>query len=203
MEDGGSPLWQSLPEMLAARAAAHPDRTALIHLDRGEEAGPPLTYAALYARGRCLAAGLQQRFNPGDRVMLVFPNEPDFVSALIGCVLAGLVVVPAAIPRNARTMAKLWNLAETAAVVALIASTALRGILGKLSAQDTPRDAPELIYADALPFGPMGTWLPPDLSADNLAVLQFTSGSTGNQKGVMVSHGNILHNCRVLESVCG
>ena len=203
MEDGGSPLWQTLPEMLAARAAAHPDRAALIHLDRGEEAGPPLTYAALYARARSVAAGLQERFNPGDRVMLVFPNEPDFVSALMGCVLAGLVVVPAAIPRNARTMEKLWNLAETAGAVALIASTALRGILGKLTALETPRNAPEMIYADALPAAPMGAWLPPELSADSLAVLQFTSGSTGNQKGVMVSHGNVLHNCRVLESVCG
>ena len=43
MQDGGSPLWQTLPEMLAARAATHPDRTALVHLERGEDPGPPLT----------------------------------------------------------------------------------------------------------------------------------------------------------------
>ena len=201
MEDGGSPLWQTLPEMLAARAAAHPDRTALVFLDRGEEAGPPLSYGALFAQARSLAAGLQRRFNPGDRVLLVFPNEPDFIAVLIGCVLAGVVVVPAAMPRNARTMAKLWNLAETAAAAAIIVSNSLRGIVEKHAViAPAPLD---LIYAEALPSGPMGAWLPPDLSADSLAVLQFTSGSTGNQKGVMVSHGNVLHNCRVLESVCG
>ena len=201
MEEGGSPLWQTLPEMLAARAAKHPDRVALIHLERGEDAGPPLSYAALFNAARALAAGLQQRFSPGDRVMLVLPNEPDFVRALMGCVLAGVIVVPAALPRNARTFAKLWNLAETAGASALIVSDSLRGILEKHGGEAPP--GCEIIYAAALEPGVAGEFVPPDLDARSLAVLQFTSGSTGNQKGVMVSHGNVLHNCRVLESVCG
>ena len=201
MEEGGSPQWQTLPEMLAARAAAHPDRTALVYLERGEEAGPPLTYSALFQRARATAAWLQRRFAPGDRVMLVFPNEPDFITALMGCVLAGIIVVPAAMPRNARTIAKLWNLAETAGAAALIVSNSLRGLLDK-HAGEVPPDR-DIIFAEAVGQAPPSDFVPPELDARSLAVLQFTSGSTGNQKGVMVSHGNVLHNSRTTESVCG
>ena len=193
--------WQTLPEMLMAQAAASPDRIVFTHLERGEDVGQSLTFAEVLRQARRCAAGLQRTTSLGDRVMLVFPNEPDFIVALLACVLAGLVAVPAAPPRNARTLDRLRNLADTAGARMVIVSEHLRGVFQKLGQADLAQG--EWVFVGDLPPTDVAAFRPPHLSAQSIAVLQFTSGSTGNQKGVMVTHANILHNCRVLSKPCG
>lgn len=194
--------------MLSAQTAAHPDHVVFTHLEQGEVPGAVFTNATLQDRAQTIAAALQSRLDPGDRVMLVFPNEPDFITIAMGCILAGIVVVPAAPPRNARTFAKLLNLAETAGVKLIICSDLLRTALARMR-DATPaaqgRDAPgaDWLHAADIAAMPPADFHPPQITGNTTAVLQFTSGSTGNQKGVMVSHANILHNCRMLQSVCG
>ena len=195
--------WQTLPELLAAQARAHPDHMVFAHLDQGETPGESFTNAGLQARALAIAAALQRRLVPGDRVMLVFPNEPDFIAVAMGCILAGVIVIPAAPPRNARTFAKLLNLAETAGARLIIVSDLLRSALARMREATPSQPAPDWLHAGDIPAVAAAEFRPPPITGHTIAVLQFTSGSTGNQKGVMVSHANILHNCRMLQSVCG
>lgn len=195
--------WQTLPEMLAAQAARAPDHVVFTHLEQGEAPGETFANADLLARAQAVGAALQRDLAPGDRVMLVFPNEPDFIRIALGCILAGLIVVPAAPPRNARGFDKLLNLAATAGVRRVIVSDLFRTALERMRAAQAGTEAGTWLHAADLPAAAAGDLSPPPIGPNTIAVLQFTSGSTGNQKGVMVSHANILHNCRMLQSVCG
>ncbi len=196
--------WATLSALLDAMADRIPDHVVFTYLDQGETPAALLTYAALRDRAQGIAAFMQRRTSPGDRVMLVFPNEPDFILIALGCILAGLIIVPAAPPRNARTFAKMLNLADTAGAGLVIVSDQLSPIIAKLrQAGDTADHGPDWLFASDIQSGPVTAFHPPRTDPDTLAVLQFTSGSTGNQKGVMVSHANIIDNCRMLQSVCG
>lgn len=209
----------TLPQILAEQARARPDHVVFTYLEDGERPGATLSNRTLLSGAQAVAAGLQRRLRPGDRVMLVFPNEPDFITIAMGCILAGLIVVPAAPPRNAHTYERLLTLARTAGAGLIIVSDQLRAGLTRMqqtaaktgASPDTAADGSipadiDWLYAADLPQDPAAAgsaFQPPPISADMTAVLQFTSGSTGNQKGVMVSHANIIHNCRMLQSVCG
>jgi acyl-CoA synthetase (AMP-forming)/AMP-acid ligase II len=205
----GDQSWQTLPVLIAARAARTPDHVVFGHLGRGDAPVQQMTCAGLHGQARAVAAALQGRLVPGDRVMLVFLNEPDFIAIALGCIMAGLIVVPAAAPRNARTLTRLLDLSTTAGAGLIVVSDQLRGIVTKLraaavAAGDTTDQEYDWLFAgDILSDTGSPAFVPPPVGPDTIAVLQFTSGSTGNQKGVMVSHANIIHNCRMLQSVCG
>ena len=187
-------------DVLELRAARDGDRTAFTCLARGEVPDEALTFGELYHRAQSVAAYLQSRLSRGSSVVLVFPNEIAFIPAFMGCLMAGMVAVPLAAPRNARGMERLEVLAEVANAPLAIASSGLRTRLEKMGQESQTLD---WLYSDELPDGLASAWHRPAITPDTIAVLQFTSGSTGLPKGVMVSHGNILHNCRMLESECG
>ncbi|MCC5976192.1 MAG: fatty acyl-AMP ligase [Rubellimicrobium sp.] len=193
--------WQTLPALLAARAQEAPDHAVFTHLEGGEGAGQVLTHAALWDGARGIAARLARDHAPGERVMLVFPNETAFILTAFGAILAGLTVVPVAPPRNARAFARLHGLARVAGAGRMILSDRLRLVMERFAGDGG--EGPERLYSSQLERVSMRDWQPPPITPGTLAVLQFTSGSTGQPKGVRISHANILHNCRMLQSVCG
>ena len=91
----------TIPQILAARARAHPDRAAFVHLPRGEGPGAAVAYAALLARAGAAAGWLRARLPAGAPVALILPNTPDHVDIALGCLIAGLPIVPLAPPRGA------------------------------------------------------------------------------------------------------
>lgn len=193
---------RTIVDVLRDRSETHPDRVAFTYLERGEEPATEISFLALDRSARNVAAFLQAKLAPGDAVMLVFPNEPDFITALLGCLFAGVIAVPVAPPRNARSMERLHNLACVAGATLVIASDRLRNGVQKFVKTAGP-EQPEWLFAGEIPRGLEARWRDVRLDAGATAVLQFTSGSTGSPKGVLVSHRNILHNCSLLRSVCG
>lgn len=211
MEDGLSPLAAArhpadraddLVTLLRHWANARPDQTACIHLQDGETPAAQLTYVQLWETARAHAAWFQAHLEPGSRVVLVFPNCPDFVPLFLGCVLAGMVAVPVAPPRNSGGVARMATLAEAAgASLALVSPRLERGFdRWQAALADSPAD---WRMAGHVQPGDPADWRDPGAAGETLAVLQFTSGSTGQSKGVMVRHGNIIHNCRMLRSEMG
>ena len=195
-----------LLETLQYRAApenASSTRDAFRYLDDGERISGTVTFAELDRKARSIAANLQKVSAPGDRVLLILPASLDYVLAFIGCIYAGAIAVPALAPSNARTFPRLQFIAEDArATVALTSTTILDGI-GKFRG-DLLKSLPGIRWLALDRFADLGSqWERPRVEADDTLFLQYTSGSTGAPKGVMVSHANALANIALIKSTYG
>lgn len=197
-----------LVTLLQRRAAAHPERLWARFLSSGDVDGPTVswTWGELDQRARAVAAMLQVRCVPGDRVLLLFPPGLDFAAGWFGCLYAGLIAVPAYPPEPARldrTLPRLQAIAADAGASAVLTIGMIAGMAEGLGAMAPELAALPWIAADGLPPGAADGWRRPRVQTDDIAFLQYTSGSTGAPKGVMVTHGNVLHNSASIEQGFG
>lgn len=156
-----------------------------------------LDFASLDRRARAIAARLQKTCQPGDRALLVYPAGLDFIAGFFACAYAGVLAVPVCYPKPKRPMPRLLSIAKDAQPkVALTNSKTLDQFDFYL--MDRALSEIEWIASDDTPDEFASSWTRPDLSGHDLAFLQYTSGSTSEPKGVMVSHGNLLHNLEVI-----
>jgi len=186
-----------LAGVLKSRALQQPQDIAFRFLEDGEHESRVLTYQALHAEARRVAALLRGVAARGDRVMLVYAPGPDFVVAFHACLLAGLVAVPCPPPgARSRATGRLTAIAGDAQASVLATSAALAPLLGAVGENspawrcvvtDSPGPVPVQDTADDGEPGP-----------GELAFLQYTSGSTGQPKGVMVTHGQLAANLESL-----
>ncbi|WP_369987355.1 non-ribosomal peptide synthetase [Pseudomonas xanthosomatis] len=188
-------LPHSLVQALAQRAASTPERIALRFLADAPGEQAVLSYRDLDQRARSIAAALQARAGFGERAVLLFPSGPDYVAAFFGCLYAGVIAVPAYPPESARQhhQERLLSIIDDARPRLLLTVDALLGTLQGLEALEG-EDAPVLLAVDGLDPALAGQWQAPALAADDIAFLQYTSGSTALPKGVQVSHGNLVAN---------
>jgi acyl-CoA synthetase (AMP-forming)/AMP-acid ligase II len=189
---------QTLGDLLRRRAGEQGSRTAYTFLVDGEVEGPHITYADLDRSARRIAAELAARgVSVGDRALLLYPPGLDFIAAFFGCMYAGVIAVPSFPPHPAqvaRALPRLVGIATDADLSVVLTTSALVSCVDAIS-----RNAPLLgktawVATDALERDSVDDAALPGLSADALAFLQYTSGSTSAPKGVMVSHANLLHN---------
>ncbi|MEY9988738.1 acyl-CoA synthetase (AMP-forming)/AMP-acid ligase II [Streptomyces sp. V4I8] len=200
---------RSLVDLLTQHAAHHPDRTAYRHLVTGDCDGEiqEISYGRLADRSRAVAAWLQERGLAGTRAMLLYPPGLEFVCGYLGCLAAGVVAVPGVPPQgraqNHRALTRMRRLIADADAKVILGTreivTALSGMAEHL---------PELadltcIATEDIPDEAAAAWRAPDLTADSVAFLQYTSGSTAAPRGVMVTHGNLLDNERLLTESLG
>jgi len=192
---------QTLIELLRSRTHQQSDRLAYTFLVDEGVVETTLTYWELDQRARGIAARLQSIVEVGDRVLLLYPPGLEYIAAFFGCLYAGAIAVPAYPPRNNRNLHRLQTLVQNAeAVVALTTSTILSRIAPHVSQNSY---LARLVWqaTDQIPDWVANDWREPSISGDSLAFLQYTSGSTSAPKGVMVSHQNLLHNERLIQSV--
>ena len=195
----------NLVEVLQHRAVYQGDNTAFTFLAGGEWESGSLTFRQLDARAQVIAANLQQNAKPGERALLVYPSGLDYIAAFFGCLYAGIIPVPVYPPRangNLGRLLSIWNDCQ--------ASLLLSNDDFSLHSKDprVPRDwqtAFHLIKTDklALNGNPAGGWQKPEITSKTIAFLQYTSGSTAAPKGVMVSHGNLMHNLVAIKEIFG
>lgn len=200
-----SPL--SLVDILRWRAEHQPHRLAYRFLIDGEFDEIAFTYEALDRRARSIGALLQSCTAEGDRVLILFPPGLDFIAAYFGCQYARVIAIPSYPPHPVRIEKSLPHIlgiaADATPVAVLLTSSLYEGIQSHKSIRDAFGHL-KLLVTDTHDIQDWAdTWQPPCISTDDIAFLQYTSGSTTAPKGVMVSHGNLLHNLAHIEKSFG
>jgi acyl-CoA synthetase (AMP-forming)/AMP-acid ligase II len=170
-----------------------PEKPAFVHL-HGSGEPEPITYAELDAAARSHAVWLRARFRPRDRALLLHPAGLEFIRAFLGCLYAALVPIPAPLPGNDRRQVdRTMSIASDAAAALVLTTADAAEALDRQLAELAGAHRPEVV-ASGSAVGDPAAWVPPVPTADTLAFLQYTSGSTSDPKGVMVTHGSLAHN---------
>jgi len=189
----------TLLDLLRMRADVQPDRLAYRYLQDNEADIVTATYAELDRRARGIGAWLETHSARGERVLLLYPAGLDYIASFFGCLYAGAVAVPAYPPRLNRPAPRIQGIvADSQAKFALTTSTILHNIERRF--QHAP-DLQALSWLDTeqVPPGLEAEWRDPNINAETLAFLQYTSGSTSQPKGVMLTHGNLMHNLKAIQ----
>ncbi len=193
--------FSSLVELLRLRAAEQPDRLAYTFLAGGEADETHFTYGELDRRARVLAAQLQSLGAEGQRVLLLYPAGLEYIAAFFGCLYAGAVAVPTYPPRLNRNLLRLQSIVADAGATTALATGSLLSRVKPLLEESSGLHNLQWLSTDNLADSLAGQWREPAVSGDTLAFLQYTSGSTAAPKGVMVTHGNLLHNEGLIQRV--
>jgi acyl-CoA synthetase (AMP-forming)/AMP-acid ligase II len=183
--------------ILQARAQQQRDQRIYTFL-RGEET-ESLTFGGLDLRVRSLAAVLAKSCNSGDRVLLLYPPGLDYVVALYACMYAGVIAVPAYLPRPNRPLSRLESIiADAQPALALTSGEILNSPRSVFRQQSSPAAQLRALATDDVPLAP--AFEPDDgISPETPVILQYTSGSTASPRGVILAHANIVHNTAMIQ----
>jgi len=186
---------QTVVDLLRHRAQTQPHQTAYIFLKNGELENPThLTYGELAAKAEAIATHLTPHAH--ETALLIYPYESglEFITAFYACLYAGVIAVPCHPPRNPQDFTDLQARLTSAQAKIILTAAALRPKLHSLTPQHW------LITHSLPPLSPSPS---PAIAPETLAFLQYTSGSTGIPKGVMVTHACIRSNQKTLEIAFG
>jgi acyl-CoA synthetase (AMP-forming)/AMP-acid ligase II len=193
--------FSSLVALLEHRAVTQPGDRAFVFLsDRGVREAE-LTFAQLHDSARALARELVQKAAPGDRALLVFPQGLDFIVALFGCLMAGVIGVPMMVPRRQSSRDSTASITTDCAPRFILASPSLMSGARKDVAARFANGSYEWIAVDAMANDCVGSnsMRLPSVGGETIAFLQYTSGSTSDPKGVVVTHENLLQNLQMIQ----
>ena len=187
---------------MEARASESPNLDAFVWYSDELALESSITYGELQQRSLSLAVQLQQRYQTGDRAVLVFPHGVDFIVAFIGCLQAGLIGVPICPPRRRRPDSRVASIVENAEPAVVLSSPEYVE-----QRHEWCEKIPQLLqptwYACCQSEATAADWQKPRIANSTIVFLQYTSGTTGDPKGVMVSHGNLQHNALVIQDAIG
>src|SRR5947209_2620383 len=190
-------------ETLTMRAEATPDRHAFTFLRDGETDEERVSYIDLHRRAQAIAAALREATPAGSRALLLLAPGLDYTCAVFGCFHAGVVGVSAAPPspkRVHRTLPRLLSIAADAEVTAIVTTAAIRDAAQALLA-DGPLAAAAWVAIDD--FDEDAAWEDLQRSPSALAFMQYTSGSTSDPRGVMLTHRQLLENSKFIHTAFG
>ena len=189
---------QTILSLFEAWANFAPDKVAITCLKNGEQVEEFLTYADIKAMAHATALALRSAgCKQGECVLIILPEGKHFIPAFLGTLYAGAIAVPVPAPdamRGKRSLPRLQAIASDAQAKYFIT---LEGLIPSLPA------GPQITYIAADTLEATVDELKPAAEPDDCAYLQYTSGSTGQPKGVMISHRNVVSNIRSLGMVLG
>lgn len=190
---------QTLVEVLRHRAALHEDELLFGFLDSELRVAESLTYGSLIKRATRFARLLLANELTGQSALLAYPQGPDFVVAFFAANMAGVVPVPVKIPRREEELPRFSQMATDADVAAILIHEKRQSAFERVLSQGHLGNLPTLSE-------PAGDEQAADqssslqVSSADIALLQYTSGSTSTPKGIQVTHANLLANLELIRT---
>ena len=195
-------MTQIILDILTYRSQYQSDKSAYLFLQNGETESATITYGELDKQARAIAAHLQSMQMQGERALLLYPSGLEFITAFFGCLYAGVIAVPVYPPRQNQKLSRLLSIVNDAQAKVALTTTPILADIEKRWLEETELAQVNLVATDTLET-PEPEFVPQSVTPESLAFLQYTSGSTGTPKGVMVTHGNIIHNQKLIHQAFG
>ena len=193
---------RTLVDLLRQRAERHPDKVAFDFTPDGEE-HHRLTYDELDIRTRAIASTLQRQGAAGERVLLMCPSGLDFIAGFFGCLYAGAVAVPVHPPVRNKLIGRIGSIVTNTQATFALTTAGSQAELKAVMDGLTDGGSLQWCAVDSPNPSAAAEWVGPDVDASAAAFVQYTSGSTSSPKGVVVTHGNLLHNLEAIRSAWG
>lgn len=192
-----------MSDLLCERASLQPDDTAFTFVDYEQDwngVAESLTWSQLHRRTRNLARRLHDCGSAGDRAVIMAPQGLDYIVAFLGALQAGQIAVPLSVPLGGVSDERVSSvLRDASPTVILTTSPAAETVAGYVQSQ-SGGSVPSVVEVDLLDLDARTGSGPARENHSELAYLQYTSGSTRQPAGVMVSQGNLLANFRQIMS---
>jgi acyl-CoA synthetase (AMP-forming)/AMP-acid ligase II/thioesterase domain-containing protein len=184
----------SILELLAEHRELAPDQVPFTFHPAGQP-DESVTYSELMGRAVDIAAAINSQAAPSPTVVLLYAPGLEFIRALLGCFYAGAVAVPTYPPLSRRMADRFQVIARDAGASVVLTTRDLYQVVTGLSDKGAGSDSLQVIFTDELPRS-SADWTTPNVSESQPAFIQYTSGSTADPKGILVTHGILASNCK-------
>ena len=191
-------------DILLWRAKNQPDRIAYTFLKDGETNEQNLTYSQVLSQVQSVAHRLQKEGLEGERAILLLPSCLEYITAFLGCLYAGVIAVPAFPPDPTRlkvTLPKLQGVINDSQAKVILTNKKIMTFSPLFLNQAPEIKKLKWIEIESVTKGKKTFCESYNISSDDIALLQYTSGSTSSPKGVILTHGNLMHNEMMLKTM--
>ena len=194
-----TPPRSTLVDVLRYWANTQPNKVAFYYTDGETDADTSMTFAELDHVARAIAVKILETNKPGSRGLLLYPPGADeFVSGFFGCLYAGCICVPAYPPRRSRKGARIQGIAQDCQAAFALTTSDTISQIEKDDSTKKETASLQLIATNGVDRSQAIQFSEMPIPTSDLAVLQYTSGSTGQPKGVMLTHSNLIRNCEMI-----
>lgn len=186
---------RTLVDLLMQRAQQRGDAPAFsFSRDGDEQETSRASYRDLDRRARQIAADLQAQGAAGERVLVLCPPGLDFIAGFFGCLYAGAIAIPVHPPMREHLLPRVESIIADVQPGFALTTTEIEPRIKPAIDALPGGQALRWTITDDTAAGSEAAWAPPHIDGDSIAMLQYTSGSTSAPKGVVLTHGNLMHN---------